>query len=311
MQVIENFQDVKQLYNGCVIALGTFDGIHLGHKDIVSCAKEYAKEHKIKSVVFSFSNHPLDFIAPEKAPLRICSEQTKKHLLNELGIDLLFNMHFDYNFAKVSSEEFIANLKTFFNPSCLVIGDNYSYGYLGAGTAQTLVDDGKKHGFEVVVRSLVKLDDIIVSSTNIRKYITKGDVQITNRLLGHRYCIDGKVIHGFNRGAKMGFATANVETDCKSQIILGDGVYLAKVNIDNKQLNAIVNIGKNPTFALEKRQIEVHILDFSENIYGKAINVSFIKKIRDEQKFNNEQELIKTVTNDIKTAKDFFGNTSL
>ncbi len=303
MQVFNRFEDLQESYAGCVIALGTFDGIHLGHVDIIRTAKECAMQAGKKLVVFSFSNHPLDQLAPEKSPPRLCSEEKKKLLLDSLAVDVLFNMHFDSKLATVSSDQFVMDLKKFFSPSCVVVGDNYSYGYLGAGSAETLLADGNKYGFAVVVRSLVEIDGLVVSSTNIRNKVLAGDILTANKLLGRCYSISGEVVAGDARGRKLGFPTANISLAPANQTIAADGVYAVLVKIGEDTFKAVVSIGKNPTFELASRRVEVHILDFAGVLYGKTIEIAFVDKIRAMKKFADEQELVASISADIEKAK--------
>lgn len=299
MQVFNCFQDLpEKAYTGCVIALGTFDGIHLGHIDIIEIAKKEATKKGTKSIVFSFSNHPLEEIAPDKVPLRICSEEKKKDLLEKLGIDVLFNMHFDQEFALVSSTQFILALKKYFNPSCIVVGDNYSYGYLGAGTANTLITDGKKYDFTVIIRNLITVDNAVVSSTNIRNCILQDDLKTANELLGRYYALTGNVIHGDARGRTLGFPTANLRIFPNNLLIPVNGVYMAFVKVLGKVYKAVVNIGTNPTFFVKEKRIEAHILNFEQDIYEQDIEIAFVKKIRDEKTFSNVKELIVNIQSD-------------
>jgi riboflavin kinase/FMN adenylyltransferase len=297
--VLNKFEDFPKDYKGCVLALGTFDGIHLGHVDIINTAKRYAGEHGKKMAVFSFKNHPLAQIAPDRTPSMLCCEIRKKELLRKLSIDVLFNMYFDKNFASISSTQFILTLNKYFAPSCIVVGNNYSYGYLGAGTAATLARDGEKYGFDVIVQDLVKVDDIVVSSTNIRKYIIAGNIDNACKLLGRRYALSGKVVQGDARGRTLGFPTANLKITPENQTVPADGVYAAAVKIGKKTLPAVVSVGNNPTFSVRERRVEAHILNFDKDIYGKTIQLSFIARIRDEKKFANIDELVFNIKQDI------------
>jgi riboflavin kinase/FMN adenylyltransferase len=276
----------------------------LGHVDIINTAKQYAREHGQKTVVFSFKNHPLALIAPERTPSMLCSESRKKGLLRKLSIDVLFNMYFDKNFAAISSAQFILTLNKYFAPSCIVVGNNYSYGYLGAGTAATLTRDGEKYGFDVIVQDLVKVDDIVVSSTNIRKYIIAGNIENACKLLGRHYALSGEVVRGNARGRTLGFPTANLKIAPKNQTVPADGVYAAVVKIGKKNLPAVVSVGNNPTFAVRERRIEAHILNFAEDIYGKTLQLSFVARIRDEKKFADIDELIFNIKRDVAFAQN-------
>ena len=305
MQVFNSFQELNIVPENCVIALGTFDGIHLGHIDIINTAKQYAQKNNVKLVVFSFSNHPLDKIAPEKAPLRICSEEKKKELLESLSVDILFNKYFDDDFLSVSSSEFVQNLLKYFSPSCLVIGDNYSYGYLGAGTPKTLVQDGKNNGFKVIVKKLIEKDGIVASSTNIRTYLNDGNILTANDLLGRKYSFVGLVSKGDGRGRKIGFPTANLVLDTKNQLVPAFGVYTAWSKFSGKVYKSVISIGNNPTFDdVKECRVEVHILNFNNSIYGKNIEVFFEDKIRDLEKFSTVSELICAIKQDVDFANE-------
>ena len=305
MQVFNKFEELYENYSGCVIALGTFDGIHLGHLDIIKTAKNYAEKNNVKSIVFSFSNHPLDLITPKKSPTRLCSEEKKKQLLEDLGIDILFNMHFDSKLLTVSSSQFVINMQRYFSPGCLVVGGNYSYGYLGAGTATTLIKDGQKYNFFVMVRTLVTANNIIVSSTNIRNYLLTGDIGKANKLLGREYSLCGKVIDGDKRGRTLGFPTANLEVDTYNQTIPGDGVYAGFARLKESTFQAVISISNNPTFLSTTHKIEVYLFDFNENIYGEKLEVVFATKIRETKKLANTDELIENIKNDVNFAKKY------
>ncbi len=305
MQIFNKFEDLPEVYEGCAIALGTFDGIHLGHVDIIKTAKKHAKNAGTKCIVFSFVNHPMEKIAPAKAPLRLCSEDKKKELLSALGVDILFNIYFDKKFASVSSSQFVSALQKFFSPGCIVVGDNYSYGHLGAGTAQTLKADGKKYGFAVIVRKLVTVNEIVVSSSNIRRYILNGDMDTANNLLGRYYTFSGKVVKGNGRGKGLGYPTANLEIQSSRQAIPADGVYAVWAKIGTGVYPAVTNIGNNPTFITTSRRLETTILNFSADIYGENIEIIFVKKLRSEEKFPDKDALITQIEKDIAKAGEY------
>ncbi len=306
MEVFNKFHDLPEVYTGCAMALGTFDGIHIGHVDIITTALEYARKNNKKCVVFSFSNHPLDEISPEKAPPRLCSEKKKKQLLADMGVDILFNMHFDRNFALLSSEEFVLDLRRNFAPGCIVVGDNYSYGYLGAGNARTLAKDGEAYGFSVVVKELVVMDGIIVNSSNIRKFIMDGDLKKASKLLGRYYSFQGEIIHGDARGRTLGFPTANMKIGEAGESLPADGIYAAFAKFEGKVFRALASIGKNPTFGERSRRLEVYIMDFDQDIYGRQLEVAFIAKIRSEQKFSGATELAAQIKRDVQAAGKYF-----
>lgn len=292
----DNF--VKFLQYDTYIALGSFDGLHLGHISLVNKTIELAKENNAKSMVFTFKTHPLMTINPELAPKLLMDNNTKVSVLKNTGLDIINMVTFDKNLMKMNPEDFIVNLLNHYKARGLVVGFNYRFGYKNLGDAEMLSKLSEKYGFSLYVEAPVKFKDQVVSSSMIRGIIAdEGDIDKANKLLATPFAMNGDVIRGKQLGRTIGFPTANLNYN-KQSVIPRGGVYYTAVEYKKKFYKGITNIGYNPTVNDNKLSIETHILDFNENIYNKKIKVYFIERIRDEKKFDSLQELTKQLEKD-------------
>ena len=309
MEIITSLDaELKNKYPATVIALGTFDGLHLGHTDVINTAKDYAERSGLKLAVFTFSNHPLALIRPDLVPVRIISAEEKIKLLESFGVDYLINIPFTEDFAALSPDEFLDRLACF-NYRCLVVGENFTYGFLGSGKTETLERSGRKNGFDVIVRPLVKMNGNVVSSTGIRNLIQAGHIEYANRMLGRAYAITGKIVHGEQRGRKLGFPTANIELLHGEMAVPAPGVYAVTASIESSIYEGMGNIGNNPTFNdVEHARLEVNLFNCSGDLYGKTMSVQFHKYIRAEKKFSGVEELCRQIEEDKKAIKTYFLN---
>lgn len=309
MEIITSLDaELKNKYPATVIALGTFDGLHLGHTDVINTAKDYAERSGLKLAVFTFSNHPLALIRPDLVPVRIISAEEKIKLLESFGVDYLINIPFTEDFAALSPDEFLDRLACF-NYRCLVVGENFTYGFLGSGKTETLERSGRKNGFDVIVRPLVKINGNVVSSTGIRNLIQAGHIEYANRMLGRAYAITGKIVHGEQRGRKLGFPTANIELLHGEMAVPAPGVYAVTASIEGRIYEGMGNIGNNPTFNyVEHARLEVNLFNCSGDLYGKTMSVQFHKYIRAEKKFSGVEELCRQIEEDKKAIKTYFLN---
>lgn len=309
MEIITSLDaELKNKYPATVIALGTFDGLHLGHTDVINTAKDYAERSGLKLAVFTFSNHPLALIRPDLVPVRIISAEEKIKLLESFGVDYLINIPFTEDFAALSPDEFLERLACF-NYRCLVVGENFTYGFLGSGKTETLERSGRKNGFDVIVRPLVKMNGNVVSSTGIRNLIQAGHIEYANRMLGRAYAITGKIVHGEQRGRRLGFPTANIELLHGEMAVPAPGVYAVTVSIEGSIYEGMGNIGNNPTFNdVEHARLEVNLFNCSRDLYGKTMSVQFHKYIRAEKKFSGVEELCRQIEEDKKAIKTYFLN---
>lgn len=309
MEIITSLDaELKNKYPATVIALGTFDGLHLGHTDVINTARDYAERSGLKLAVFTFSNHPLALIRPDLVPVRIISAEEKIKLLESFGVDYLINIPFTEDFAALSPDEFLDRLDCF-NYRCLVVGENFTYGFLGSGKTETLERSGRKNGFDVIVRPLVKMNGNVVSSTGIRNLIQAGHIEYANRMLGRAYSITGKIVHGEQRGRKLGFPTANIELLHGEMAVPAPGVYAVTASIEGSIYEGMGNIGNNPTFNdVEHARLEVNLFNCSGDLYGKTMSVQFHKYIRAEKKFSGVEELCRQIEEDKKAIKTYFLN---
>lgn len=285
MEIITSLEQLHSFAAPCVVALGTFDGLHRGHLDVIGTAKQEAEHTGAKLAVFTFSNHPLEWINPAHVPVALVTPAVKLQLLESLGVDVLIDIPFNQLVADLLPQQFLERLSAL-NYSCLVVGENFTYGQRGVGNVYTLAASAQAMGFKLIVRKLVSNNGTIVSSTEIRRLITAGEVQQAAKMLGRSYSISGIVAHGNERGRLLGYPTANLElVDAHVAIPLG-GVYAVRAYVDDGVYGGMANIGKNPTFGdVEKPRLETNIFGFSGDIYGKTLTIEFVQRIRGEVKF--------------------------
>ena len=285
MEIITSLEQLHSFAAPCVVALGTFDGLHRGHLDVIGTAKQEAEHTGAKLAVFTFSNHPLEWINPAHVPVALVTPAVKLQLLENLGVDVLIDIPFNQLVADLLPQQFLERLSAL-NYSCLVVGENFTYGQRGMGNVYTLAASAQALGFKLIVRKLVSNNGTIISSTEIRRLITAGEVQQAAKMLGRSYSISGIVVHGNERGRLLGYPTANMElVDAHVAIPLG-GVYAVRAYVDGGVYGGMANIGKNPTFGdVEKPRLETNIFGFSGDIYGKTLTIEFVQRIRGEVKF--------------------------
>ena len=285
MEIITSLEQLHSFAAPCVVALGTFDGLHRGHLDVIGTAKQEAEHTGAKLAVFTFSNHPLEWINPAHVPVALVTPAVKLQLLESLGVDVLIDIPFNQLVADLLPQQFLERLSAL-NYSCLVVGENFTYGQRGMGNVYTLAASAQAMGFKLIVRKLVSNNGTIVSSTEIRRLITAGEVQQAAKMLGRSYSISGIVVHGNERGRLLGYPTANLElVDAHVAIPLG-GVYAVRAYLDGGVYGGMANIGKNPTFGdVEKPRLETNIFGFSGDVYGKTLTIEFVQRIRGEVKF--------------------------
>lgn len=286
----DNFKEKLQCKT--YVALGSFDGLHLGHMRLISKTLELSKKNNIKSMVCTFKNHPLSVVNKDKVPKLLMDNEVKLSVLEELGIDIVNLVNFDCEYMKISPEAFIENMLSHYNIKGFIVGFNYRFGYKNIGTIDLLKKYSEKLDFELYVIESVSYEDQVVSSSRIRELISRGRVQEANQMLLLPYMLKGNVISGKQLGRTLGFPTANLKYDNRYQIP-ATGVYYTIVEYDNKLYRGITSVGYNPTIESENNNltIETYILDFHKSIYGETIKLSFITRMRDELKFNSLKEL--------------------
>jgi len=293
---IENYQkENKPLY----LALGNFDGVHKGHRKLIIDTVTKAQSNNGLSAAFIFEPHPTKVLTPDHALRMIVTPQRKAELLEELGLDILIYNSFNLTIARWSPEEFVKKiLVNRLKVREVFVGFNHSFGHKGAGTPEYLAELGEKYDFRVNIIQPVEEEGELVSSSLIRKALDEGDINLANKMLGHHTMIEGTVVTGERRGSTIGLPTANLEID-PDLLVPAKGVYAAIADYNHKRYKCVVNIGEKPTFHDNHPIIiEAHIMDFNQDIYGKKLRLFFIQKIRDEQKFNSIDSLIKQIKSD-------------
>jgi riboflavin kinase/FMN adenylyltransferase len=296
MELLDRESDYK-LEKGTYIALGSFDGIHMGHRRLIDKAKALAFENSSLSMVYTFKNHPLTVVNKAKAPKLLMDNDTKKQILEACGVDVACFVEFNEALMKMSPDEFIKSIKQEFNMKGLVVGFNFKYGHKNSGNPETLKLLGKKYGFDVFVLEALRYGDDVVSSSKIRALLNEGEIESANKMLIQPFKISGEVIHGKKLGRTLGFPTANLRI-YEEKLYPKIGVYYTNVIVKGNVYKAITSIGFNPTVRGEKLSFESYILEFDDDIYDQIIDVYFISRIRDEMKFDNLDGLIKQMIMD-------------
>ena len=287
-------------YEPAVVALGMFDGVHLGHRALMSRLQEEATLLHAIPAVYTFSNHPLEVLGGNVRLLSGIRERNM--LLRTLGAEELESVPFTREMAALSPEAFIDLLSAKWDVRGLVVGYNYTCGDRGAGTPETLREIGSRRGFSVSVVEPVLLEGEPVSSTRIREAVERGDITLANRLLKRRYTLSGTVVQNKRIGSRIGFPTANIDANPK-RAIPADGVYATFASVDGGMYRAVTNIGTNPTVNGEKLTIETHLIDFHSDIYGQSLSISFRKRLRGELMFDTLDALKEQIRLDVEEAE--------
>jgi len=287
-----------------IATIGSFDGIHLGHKKILQTITKAAKKNNGKSILITFWPHPRYVLKKNNDFKLLTSLDEKIKIFEENKIDILYVIDFSISFSKVSANNFVKNilldkLKT----NCILIGYNNNFGRNRKGNIKYLEENKNIFDIDIISIPNQSVDKISISSTKIREYLNNGKIKSANQLLGREYSINGKVVRGNGIGRKINFPTANIEIDESKKLLPKNGVYAVEVFLNKKTYLGMLNIGYNPTIKNEKKTIEVNIFKFSEDIYNNKISISFIKRIRNEKKFKNLNELKKQLIIDKKKAE--------
>lgn len=303
MQIILRIEDFPALTKKTVAAIGNFDGIHLGHKKILQFLAKEAEKHNLSSLVLTFSPHPERYLG--KKPVKMI--QTMDQRLKEIeknNIDKTLVLPFSEDIAGLSSREFIQNIMIDkLQAKEIIVGDNFRFGKNRTGTVRILQKLSSHCGFKFFPIPSEKRQGRIVSSSLIRTLLLKGAIEEANALLGHPFVIEGPVIRGHSRGENLGFPTANISTDNE---IVPSGIYFSYVFSQGQKRPALTNIGTSPTFGLSETQIESHLIDFSENLYGQVLKIQLLKKLRTEIKFSTPEQLVDQIKKDLAAAKTYF-----
>ncbi len=286
-----------------VLALGNFDGVHLGHRAILKAAIDRAHGARGKAFALTFDPLPAKVLAPQRAPLMLMTTEDKLEYLRDSGLDGVLVLPFDLALSRLAPRDFVHDyLLVKLGAEAVVVGHSVSFGHKRAGNAAVMVELGREFGFETVVVGPVKVGGVEVSSTKVREVIAAGDLTQAARLLGRYHFLRGKVVHGRERGRTIGFPTANL--DSETECIPPDGVYATRVVLPEGAYPSITNIGMRPTFQETARSIEAHIFDFNRDIYDRTIKLEIIERVRPERKFESADALGKQIASDLNRAKE-------
>ena len=280
--------------------IGNFDGVHLGHQELIDKIKQAAKKNNLKTKVITFNPYPFEFFQWKKK--RILSEFDKNDLLKKLGIDEIKSIKFDEEFRNQTAEDFFINTLVKENIKFLSVGKDFKFGKDRAGDIELLNELCISNNIELHVLDDFKANTVKVSSTLVRELLAKNDFIEASKLLGRPYAISGNVIKGKSLGKRLSTPTANIDID--NVEFCFNGVFLGRITIENKSFFCIVNFGPKPTFDDYRQSLEAHILDFDENIYDHALSIEFLCKIRDQVKFNSVEELKIQINDDKNNARE-------
>ncbi len=306
--IVENLKAVELKGKSLHLAIGVFDGLHLGHLAIIESTIQSARQRGAVSGVLTFYPHPSRILNPHRPTLLLMSEQDKVKKIRELGIDLVIQKLFTSDFAAIKANEFIPYLKKYLPElQAIYVGENFRFGQGRSGKASLLLHEAEKHNLEVFIQAPLKLNGLAISSTHIRKNLIDGQIAAANKMLGYTYFSYGQIESGLKIGRKMGFPTINVSWTPELQPRYG--VYAVKVHSDNAVagFNGVANYGVRPTFSLDNDpKLEVHMFESSDLKSGDKVTVEWYSFIRPEVKFNTEGDLKKQIVIDKAEAKNFF-----
>lgn len=288
-----------------IVTIGTFDGVHVGHKKILEKIIQNTNNSDYESLVLTFFPHPRTILQTATEMKQLNTIDEKSNLIEKAGIDNLVIHPFDKEFASLSAEEFVKKvLVDIFNIQKIVIGYDHRFGKNRTADINDLIAFGNQYNFEVEQISAEELNEVAVSSTKIRNALSDGNIELANSFLGYNYAITGMVVQGKQLGRTIGFPTANISINEDYKLIPNSGVYVVECKIENQSYFGMMNIGTNPTVenTNQKQKLEVNIFDFDQDVYGKSINISFLKRIRSEQKFGSLDALKAQIANDKVTS---------
>ncbi len=305
MRVFDTF-DVGETFANPVVTIGNYDGMHVGHKQIIERVRERARHLGGTSILITFHPHPLHVLKPEKELAAITPVEERKRLIEETGIDVLFLVPFTKEFSMIPAEDFVKLvLVQKLAVKGVVIGYDFRFGREGKGDRALLESMGRTYGFFVEEVAEVTLEGEKVGSNRIRKLVASGSVAVAAKVLGRPFSIAGTVVKAKGRGRTIGYPTINLRTD--HALIPKNGVYITEVEVEGRRFSAVTNVGTNPTFESgQERSIESFILDFEGDLYDKWVRVAFLERIRDEVRFASVEELTARIGRDVETAQEFF-----
>lgn len=302
------FSPDKMACNANIVTIGTFDGVHRGHKALLSELVSVAYKMNFPSVVYTFSEHPRTIFQNAHVPFLLNTPEEKKDLLAASGVDAVYLQKFTTEFANMDPEFFVRTI--LIEKLCMkaiVVGHDHAFGKNRSGNLDLLYELSKKYDFKIFQTQVLVDDGVVVSSTKIRNLLVDGDLAMANDMLGYNFRIRGKVTSDHKIGRELGFPTANIIPEHPMKLIPKSGVYIINAFWGNEKFQGIMNIGNRPTFEGFDFQIEAHLFDFDRNLYDEILEVEMLHRVRDEKKFENQGDLISAIESDKEKALRYFG----
>jgi riboflavin kinase/FMN adenylyltransferase len=309
MKLFDGLESLHEPITSSTVAIGTFDGIHVGHQAIIRESVEDAKAHDRRAVVFTFDRHPAELLAPHRAPEYLATPEQRNQLVASLGVDDLVVAAFDRTLAGLSPDEFVEQiLRDRLGAKTVVVGENFAFGRNRSGNVAYLEAAQRRYGYKLRPLQPVVVAGAPASSTRVRELLKSGDTFTAEQVLGHEYWLAGKVVEGQKLGRQLGYPTANLERSCR-QVVPLDGIYAVWVRLpDGRIVKGACSIGDRPTIEGAGRSIETYLLDFNEDLYGKPIELRFVKRLRGEEKFASLDELKAQMAKDVEAARIVLGS---
>ncbi len=306
MELIRGLHNLRPAHRGCVATIGNFDGVHLGHQEVLGQLAEKAEDLGLPTTLITFEPQPLEYFAPERAPARLTRLREKLQALRRFSVDRVLLLPFNRQLAEKGAQEFIRQiLVEGLDVKYLVVGDDFRFGRGREGDFDTLVAAGREYGFQVVNMHTYSVDGERVSSTRVREALERGDMRAAERLLGRHYRMSGRVRHGDRLGRELGFPTANIWLHRKVSPL--EGIFAVEVfGLEREPLAAVASIGNRPTVDGTRTILEVYIFDFDAEIYGRYLQVAFLHKLRDQLKFDSLEALREQIARDVRETQAFF-----
>ena len=302
MELIRGLINLHERQRGCAVTIGTYDGIHLGHQALLGRLKEHAARLGAPTVVLTFEPTPREYLAPEAPPARLTSLRERWRILGSLDLDVLLLLRFGEGLRNLSGEAFAGLLARDLGARTVVVGHDFRFGCNGEATAPMLIDAGKRLGFEVDVLPPVTLAGARVSSSGVREALDRGDFALAERWLGRPYSMRGRVVHGNRLGRDLGFPTANLRIERRRTPL--HGIFAVRVHgVEATPLRGVASLGTRPTVGGVQTLLEVHVFDFSADLYGREIEVEFVAKLRDEENYPTLDALVEQIHRDAAEAR--------
>jgi len=304
LNLVMQKQDITAAtFQASTLAIGSFDGVHLGHQALLRRMSEFAESAELPAIALTFFPHPTAVLRGWSTPSYLMPPDARAEKLLSIGADVVITQRFDHAFSTMTASSFLDLVLEHLHPTQIWIGEDFTFGHGREGNLAFLEAAQQTYGFELQVVPPILLDGEVVSSTRIRKSLRSGDVELAGRLLGRHYAVEGLIVPGSGRGHDVGFPTANIDSWAE-QLLPASGVYACTAGIREQIWSAVVNIGVRPTFDHDHAMtMEAHLLDFTGDIYGEGVSLSFVKRLRGEQRFGSVDELREQIKKDVLQAR--------